>query len=583
MDSGQTKEESFLTFLQKYETSQKDMLSVCPTEISDRKELTSMIRKNGLPDYSPDKWTMDRRAEMKTSAKRALFDVAVETLNNRGILAMQEAGFPLPRAMQRAFAFADMAQPDGKKKIDEVIRLTEAYVKSGKTDEALKAEISAARTDIWNSTVKYVQDHASEYENLFAREMTDEELIANWPKCGVILSFYGEAEAFQKDDKDNSLLTQPLLTRYAQLSKRMDYLSSDLGALVDYDEFIRMDPDTIDEFIGNYKIEDPVAKDLSELGHYSVSQTRDQFLMGALRHFGIDPQNGSNKLLLQDMEGNVHTADSAEAWKLLYEKQEPVFAVPTDDPAAEPVLVQPLTREGIAATGDSFLNMTMPKIEPVNKPNLFVYGFHRFLSGIGKVFGADFGLESCRDYDKYMAKVEKQNTLQKNIEKAADRYASLGSQEKRQAASAKFAAHSGEDAQLLARKHEDFIRENGEGRYQNKVKESIRNIKDLEIRRINDQVLKLKEGFNLEDKREACEKFAEEVKEAAEARDSDRKLLANMVGNGAISFLFNSYYERKDEKGFSLTTLLDEMKDPHEISLAEKTQQKSAAAAFERK
>ncbi len=529
-----------------------------------RKELESRLAENAGKELSAEELQADAvlRAVLDDKFDPAGFKVEGLSKYQAEDIALSIYGKQVPEARSRV---------GGLKQLDTLKAEQSAFEKPFRDRQAeIKPQMESVKGRIWRESVKYAQEHAAEFENLLAREMTDEELLEKWPEYGALTEFYKEGESFSgKGDKINSLLTQPLLARGTQLQQRVDLLSSELGGMVDMDELMKLSQSEIRDVIGALPMEDERVSDLNVTVDYLRTQIRDQYMMGTMRHFNIDPQKGAGELLLQDMEGNVHEADSPEAWKLLHVRQEPVFAVPKADPGAEPVLVQPLTREGTAATGKSFQNVTMPKLDPVKKPNAVVYGFHSFLKSVGKVFGANLGLDSCREYDKYAEKLEKQAELQKNIDKAAEQYEKLNAPDKLKQAAEKFAAHTGDTPASLKEKHEKFIAENPQGVFQEKAKESARSIKDLEIRKITEKLDALKQsvqGPGADD----CERFAEEMTQLVTEQPSTRKLVTRLVGLNMTRFLFETYRDRQDEKGFSLGGFLDTMKGDHETSLAEK-------------
>ncbi len=412
------KEEWFSNVRNQFNQSAEGMFS----DDLDEDVMAERIRES-MPTYQDHSTPEERlqREERRADALKAIHEGAWLTVPSDTNKRLTMLG--TSRQGQALFKYAEIACPEAA---EDILQITEMLDQFDQTkDPEIKKQIDKKFQVISKTAMTHFENKVRTVGKELCKELTDEELIKKWPEFSKELALAGEMELICKDyytdpQKQNEMMhaAKTLIGMYPALSARMDFLSSPLAGIVDFDELLKHSPAEFEDYEVNHSIEQAENKIITYVGRLTVNMCRTNYMRGAREHFGVGPEA---EMLLRDMDGNIMSSLSSEAWTTLGAKGQPVYVVPKDDPAAEPVLVQPLTKFGYAATGEQIQNLgkdDLAMMKPVPEPNPLTKGLSSLLGGIGKLFGKDWRLDSCVKYEEYEKK-------QARITGTRDQYAEL--------------------------------------------------------------------------------------------------------------------------------------------------------------
>ena len=409
-----------------------------------------------LPEYDANLVKLTMRKELVDKARDGMIEAAEALQNGPTITAyklakaqskLTNSTFKLERAQLAYFGYAEEYIPEAADNLKKVRECAQKVTETKGEDFEAISELDVAARNFYKQMDKYLIDHALEAEQELYKEVSDEDFIKNIKKYYFMAKFYGEGEMISQNAseypqfaKEVNQKTQALVGLVGRVTSRMDILCSDIATFVDDEEILKLGAEKLHEFAKeNFSMENYENTYIDPLAFSAVSSLAG-YTIGACRHFDIDPKGAAGKLVFQNMDGKVFHQDSPEAWEALYMNQEPLYAVPANDPLVEPVLIQPLSRSGVTAVGDEIKTLKDDEIgkdimtaEPVAKPFFALRWLHSFIT----LFSPTSGFESCYKYDEYQNSVE---ALAKTASQAKKNYDARTTSQKLDAAKEKFTA-----------------------------------------------------------------------------------------------------------------------------------------------
>lgn len=256
------------------------------------------------------------------------------------------------------------------------------------------ADLQKGRSDLLRMSREHLIDHAAEFDRKLSRVIREGTLVQEWPSLGVALACYGESQNFGKRE-----LTEGIISRIMALKTQMSYHANSSSGLLDLDALLKLGPGRINT-INSALIADNIHS--LDVGSYSSTAVTimDSYFTEALQSFHLQK---TEELSIRTPDGRLLESGSEALWNRL-QSGKPVFAVPREDPGAEPVLIQPVDRSGSAVSFTDPANadpaqLPDPPVSDAVRPNGFLSLLDSIISAIGKIFGADWRIESCRKYD----------------------------------------------------------------------------------------------------------------------------------------------------------------------------------------
>ena len=403
-----------------------------------------MARRNKVYDAALDFWRSPTFAKVKSACNNSIAKNFITA----------------PRDQIALYCFADKYVPEEKDNMAKMRELSDKVVESNGNDYESLAQLKVEIRGFQNRMQDYLLNKAEEAKEEFTADMSDDELTEKWDYLYSLIRIFGEGEIISRHYEEAGNLakaqevnqkTQSLIGYFDSVIMRMNYLASEMSGVVDYDEYLKLGIDGMDDISknGGYP-SDSLEHWVMCLGN-SIDEIKLGYLDSTFEHFGIDPQKDT--VMIQSMDGTVCEQKSSKAWELLYEKHEPVFVVPVNDPMAEPVLIQPINNCGRSAMGEKIKDIDVEKvtkeIPPVEKPLWITRALHAVI----RAFGGN-GFESCSKYHSY------ENTVnaQKNIAKGKENYDALTAENKIKAAKGKFKSfyQKKNPGKTVEQAHEEF-------------------------------------------------------------------------------------------------------------------------------
>lgn len=583
-----------------------------PSLPRDRDEMTEAIqnrfadRSEGTPPYEPDLELLAKRGRMKERARRAVVEATLNRFVDPELVAnLSKKGIVIPREEQVFFQLVRQhvrpKEPkktedgkefenrllDGRLLTDDFVAAARIFAEmkepeeSSYTDKALyqsdkeyyeewKGNVYKLKNQMKEMAAEYLLEHAEEYEKLFEREMTDEELIERWPEIHVVLGAYGECEMFKNQGKPSQAhkmdqMTQGLIGGGAQLQLRMDYLSSDLCEWVDLEQLVNYGMTDAQGFVSSYDSGDQNVFDLNSMVGFIGANLINSYLIDAYRQLNVNPRpEAKEELIIQDTEGNILDQGSKELWDRMYVRQEPVYVVPKDDPGVTPVVVQPINKAGFAVAGEKALTAAIDPPKPMEKPNFIVSALDTVFSGISRIFGGDFRFESCRRYDDYLLRVEGQHKTEEKLEQAKQRYGELTGKEQLDKIKSKLYEFTKDTPETLKEKHERFTTRLERADREKEIQKEINRKETLIRNRTSPEKVKLPDN---KQKTSEYRNYYKEVQAAMSAKPENRELLYKIALSDNMTKLFEVYKAEKAQLAsedpsarFSMENMLNKMR-----------------------
>ena len=303
-----------------------------------------------------------------------------------------QEGKPAPEAEKAAMEAADAALAKEESRLQE-----ENKLRTEQANEDFKKNwgdsLQSGKVILLRDSKEHLIANIPAFEKKLSQVMRDGTLVQEWPTVGVALACYGESQTFGHRE-----LTEGLISQCGALRTVMDMYANTSAGMLDLDELKKLGPDKLSTLNGRF-LDDHLAS--FELASYSsaVSPAKDTYFSKALRDFKLQKVSD---LSIQTPEGELLDRNSQELWDRLYAGK-PVFVVPKEDPGVEPALVQPTDRFGGAvsfADPEKADSREIPDIPAPPAPNGFLSLLDSIISAVGRVFGADWRIPSCREYDR---------------------------------------------------------------------------------------------------------------------------------------------------------------------------------------